>query len=137
MVLSSSIVVLDLDLSILFFAFLSSFTFSPEDFLKCRKKFRNSEKKGYNALGERLSADERYSGRYFTHDFVFSEVDSANAHILNIPWYYDVSNWAGLKKWLGSKNKLDRPKEVILSYNEWNPLAIDTQTEEDELNEQK
>ena len=108
------------------------FTFTSEDFLKSRSKFRKNERKGRDIEGQRLSSSERYTGRYFTHDFVFSEVNVENAHILDIPWYYDVSSWNGLKKWLGSKNTLDKPKEIILSYNEWNPLGVDVNDEQEE-----
>ena len=57
--------------------------------------------------------------------------------MIDIPWYYDISSWDGLKTWLASENKLDKPKGIILSYNEWNPLGIDPETEEEELNEQE
>jgi hypothetical protein len=111
------------------------FTFTSEDFLKFRRKFRKSERKGCDINKRVLPAAERYSGRYFTHDFVFSEVDTDNAEAAEIPWYYDVSSWEGLKTWLGSENRLDKPKEVILSYNEWNPLGIDPEIDEEEEEE--
>ena len=108
------------------------FTFFPEEFLEVRRKFRKNETKGKDVHGRTLSAKERYSGRYFTHDFVFSDIGSENAHELEIPWYYNISSWEGLRTWLGSENKLDRPKDLILSYNEWNPLGAG----DGELNEE-
>ena len=108
------------------------FTFTPEDFLECRRKFRNNEKNGYDANKKELPAAERYTGRYFTHDFVFSEVNLENAYELDIPWYYDISSWDKLKTWLGSENKLDKPKDFILSYNEWNPLGVDVDDNQEE-----
>ena len=111
------------------------FTFGPKDFINCRKHFRQNEKKGYDKNRDRLQSEERYTGRYFTHDFVFSNVNSANAITCEIPWYYDISGWEGLKTWLGGENKLDKPPEFLLSYNEWNPLGIDIEEEEiDESN---
>ena len=101
------------------------FTFFPEEFLEVRKKFRKNETKGHNANKERLPASERYSGRYFTHDFVFSDIGTDNFHQAEIPWYYDISSWDKLKTWLGSEHQLNKPKEVIMSYNEWNPLGVD------------
>ena len=61
---------------------------------------------------------------------IFSDVDLSQANIAKLPWYYNVSSWDGLKKWLSSENKLDKPPDFILSYNEWNPLG--TEVEEDE-----
>ena len=101
------------------------FTFSPQDFLECRRKFRKNERKGYNADGKLLSASERYSGRFFTHDFIFNEVITENAQTVEVPWYYDISSWEKLRAWLGSEHKLDRPTDAIMSYNEWNPLGVD------------
>jgi len=109
------------------------FTFGPEDFITCRNHFRKHEAKGHDAEGNKLGPKERYTGRYFTHDFVFSKVISENAVTCEVPWYYDISSWDGLKRWLGSENKLDKPPKFLLLYNEWNPLGIDLEPEE-ELN---
>ena len=106
------------------------FTFTPEDFIACRDHFRMHEKRGYDKNRERLSAEERYSGRYFTHDFVFSKVNSESANVCEVPWYYDIASWSGLKTWLASENKLDKPKDFILSYNEWNPLGENSDSDE-------
>ena len=108
------------------------FTFMTEDFVDCRRFFRKNETKGHNSDGERLKAADRWSGRFFTHDYVFNGVRTDNATSCEVPWYYDVSSWEGLKTWLGSENKLDKPKEVILSYNEWNPLGVDADDEQEE-----
>jgi len=43
---------------------------------------------------------------------------------MNVPWYYDISSWEGLKKWLSSDFKLDKPRATMLSYNEWNPIGV-------------
>jgi hypothetical protein len=101
------------------------FTFFPDDFIRCRKFFRKHETKGYDSEGKSLRAQEKWSGRWFTHDFIFDNVDITNAHIGHVPWYYDVSSWEKLKTWLKSEEKLDKPKDFLLSYNEWNPLAVD------------
>ena len=103
------------------------FTFTPEDFLELRRKFRKSEAKGHDANNERLPPSERYSGRYFTHDFVFSDVYIEDARVVEIPWYYDISSWDKLKVWLGSEHELKKPPKFISSYNEWNPLGVDVE----------
>ena len=106
------------------------FTFTPEDFIACRDHFKKNEKKGSDANLERLPIKEQYTGRFFTHDFVFSKVDSNEAVTCEIPWYYDISSWAGLKNWLASEQEIKRPPEFILSYNEWNRLAVANTEEE-------
>lgn len=106
------------------------FTFTPKDFLVCRRKFRKNENKKHTAEKKVLPVSEQYTGRYFTHDFVFSDVNTENACLLEVSWYYDVSNWKGLRKWLGSENNLDKPADFLLSYSEWNPLGVDLEEEE-------
>ena len=55
----------------------------------------------------------------------FSKVNIEGASTCSLPWYYDVSSWEGLKDWLGGEHKLERPKDFLMSYNEWNPLGVD------------
>jgi hypothetical protein len=103
------------------------FTFTPEDFLTARKKVRSSETRSVDSERTKLPVDEQFSGRYFTHDFVFSDVDTTNAQTIDLPWYFDISSWEGLKKWLGSDYSLDKPAASILSYHEWNPIGVDNE----------
>ena len=107
------------------------FSFSPQDFLTCRKNFRSSEIKPVKKDGKTKNNREKiFNGRYFTHDFVFSNVDLSQANVAELPWYYNVSSWGGLKTWLASENKLDKPPDFALSYNEWNPLGIEDEEDE-------
>tara|TARA_R110000824_G_scaffold11622_14_gene50983 strand:+ start:6452 stop:7333 length:882 start_codon:yes stop_codon:yes gene_type:complete len=103
------------------------FTFDAEDFIAARKNFRKSEARGSDKNQVPLSPDKSWTGRYFTHDFVFSGVKEEEATIVPLPWYYDISSWDGLKKWLISDYSLDKPKEIILSYHEWNPIGVDNE----------
>jgi hypothetical protein len=103
------------------------FTFTPEDFLVARRKVRTSETRSVDAERKKLPPEEQFSGRYFTHDFVFSNVDIVDAQVIDIPWYFDISSWEGLKKWLGSDYSLDKPAASILSYHEWNPIGVDNE----------
>ena len=107
------------------------FTFDSEDFIQCRKKFRSKEVRGHHndPSTTPVPTSEAYTGRFFTHDFIFEEVDIEGANVLDVPWYYEVSNWKGLKKWLGSEHSLDRPKDIVLSYHEWNPIGVDNEEE--------
>jgi hypothetical protein len=103
------------------------FTFTPEEFLVARNRVRKAEKRGFDASRNKLPVEEQYTGRYFAHDFVFAEVETNIAQALEIPWYFDVSSWSGLKKWLGSNYYLDKPPQSILSYHEWNPIGVDNE----------
>jgi len=103
------------------------FTFTPEDFLVARKKVRSTETRSVDAERNKLSAEAQFSGRYFTHDFVFSDVNIQDPQVLEVPWYFDISSWGGLKKWLGSDYSLDKPPQSILSYHEWNPIGVDNE----------
>ena len=105
------------------------FTFTPQDFLVARRKVRTHETRGADRNRNPLPADEQFSGRYFTHDFVFSEVAMMDVQELEVPWYFDISNWEGLKKWLASDYSLDKPTSTILSYHEWNPIGVDNEQE--------
>jgi len=108
------------------------FTFDAEDFKKSRRKFRKNETTSRDSTGAAIPMAQAYTGRYFTHDFVFDEVSVEDEHIVDIPWYYDVSNWEGLKKWFGSEKKLDKPPEFLLSYNEWNPIGVNNENSEEQ-----
>ena len=105
------------------------FTFDAEDFIAARKKFRKSEVKSQDKDKKSIPAGEKWSGRSFTHDFVFSDIKEKEAHVMELSWYYDISGWDKLKKWLNSDNSLDKPKEIILSYSEWNPIGVDNEQE--------
>ena len=106
------------------------FTFDAEDFINCRRHFRASEKRAYADFKEPLPPEERYTGRFFKHDFVFEQVKTEDSVEVEVPWYEDISTWEKLKKWLSSENKLDKPAEFLLSYNEWNPIGEELETEE-------
>jgi len=106
------------------------FTFGSEDYLVSRRKFRNNEVKGSDKNMNYIKRKDAYTGRYFTHDFVFADVDDKNICNVQLPWYHDVSSWDGLKKWLASDNSLDRPKDFILSYSEFNLLGRELNEEE-------
>ena len=59
--------------------------------------------------------------------YTYEIAESKATQVLEIPWYFDVSSWSGLKKWLGSDYYLDKPPQSILSYHEWNPIGVDNE----------
>ena len=108
------------------------FTFDSTDFVKCRAKFRKEETREYDSEGKRIQTQETFTGRYFTHDFVFEDVVAENAHTVEFPWYYDITTWDNLKKWLSSEYSLDKPNDLLLSYSEWNPIGVNNDDDEEE-----
>ena len=43
--------------------------------------------------------------------------------MLELPWYYNIGSWEGLKIFLGSDNYLDKPEGDVLGYHEWNGIG--------------
>jgi len=106
------------------------FTFGSEDYLTARKKFRANEVRGSDKDMNYIKRKDAYTGRFFTHDFVFGDVNDENLCDVEIPWYYNVSSWEGYKEWIASENSLDKPKDFILSYSEFNRLGEELNEEE-------
>ena len=104
------------------------FTFDASDFKEARRIIR---KKGtgefphYDAK-KRIPVEERWSARFFELDKVFTCVKMEDIDI-EPPWYYNISNWEGLKTYLGSNNSLDKPKGDVLGYHEWNLIGVDNE----------
>ena len=104
------------------------FTFDAEDFKEARRIIRKEgtgEFTHYNA-DKRIPIEERWSARYFELDKVFKYVKMGDNN-LELPWYYNIDNWEGLKKYLGSDNSLDRPPGDVLGYHEWNLIGVNNE----------
>ena len=59
---------------------------------------------------------------------VFSKLDnSKNIFKISMEWYYDISNWDNLCKYLSFNNKLKKPKLKFFSSKKWNKIGEDLQ----------
>jgi hypothetical protein len=100
------------------------FTFDAEDF-KASRRFIRKEGTGefphYDAA-ERIPVEERWSARFFELDKTFECVKMGDT-MLELPWYYNIGSWEGLKTFLGSDNYLDKPEGDVLGYHEWNGIG--------------
>jgi len=102
------------------------FTFDGEDFKRCRKHLRKEgtgEFFGYNT--GRIPVEKRWSARYFELDKVFKYVSMESANVLDIPWYYNIGSWDGLRTFFGSEEckTLDKPYEI--GYHRLSRIGVD------------
>ena len=121
-----------------------SASLNHEDVLFLIKEFRNqatgmwdpaSPNRGDTTFpSERLSIENRYSGRFLTVKDIFSKLPIENETItMNAFWYYDISSWDGLKKYLSSEesNYMKRPIKRLLLNSEYRGIANELDTEDD------
>ena len=106
------------------------FSFDADDFKEARKIIRQEgagEFKNYDDP-KRIPIEERWSARFFELDKIFRCVKMGE-NILEVPEYYNIGNWQGLKTFLGSDFSLDRPEGDVLGYHEWNLIGVDNEEE--------
>ena len=106
------------------------FTFDAEVFKEARRIIRKEgtgEFLDYDS-SKRIPVEERWSARFFELDKVFDCVKMGDVS-LELPCYYNVGTWEGLRKYLGSDYSLDRPGGDVLGYHEWNLIGVDNEEE--------
>jgi hypothetical protein len=73
-----------------------------------------------------LPMEQRYSGRFFKVEDIFNQLDnSKNIFKIGMEWYYDISSWDNLCKYLGFDQKLKKPKLKFFSNKKWNKIGED------------
>lgn len=117
---------------------LAGFSMTSTEYSQYLQNFREHEKlmwkngewKNGKFIGERLPAEERYSGRFVTPQQVFSTAQIPEETKFKLKWYHDISTWEGYCKFLGSKNShlIKRPT-FGFNYHEFNPIAVDNELE--------
>jgi hypothetical protein len=97
-----------------------AFTMFGEDFLECRRYVNKSTTREYIDPGpdakyptQKLPLHERWSARRFDLATIFNNVSDKNAHICEIPWYYDISKWDNYQDFMGSKNFIQKPTDAL------------------------
>jgi hypothetical protein len=98
------------------------FTFSGEDFKKCRSYVRKESVNMYGPDGKKISVANRYSARFFPLDKVFHMLDDSDSERIEVPWFYDISTWDGYRSYLGSDKSLARPE--VVKYREWHKIQF-------------
>jgi hypothetical protein len=101
-------------------------------------KFDNSQPSEQKRNGvfptKLLPIEQRYSGRFFKVDEIFSQLDlTREAFKLEMEWYFDISCWENLCVYLSSEESLSmkRPKLSFLSNKTWKGIGIDQEELED------
>ena len=96
------------------------FTMTGADYIQCRRFVNKKTTKEYynTAEGEqypskKLPLEERWSARRFSLSEVFEEMSTENSNVVDIDWYYDISEWEKYKQYLGSDNFIKKPYEPL------------------------
>ena len=104
------------------------FTFDVDDYDKLSSEVREKSTGLYRdqERKEKLSLDERFSYRFFSVKDVFESLTLEDAKVQEVSNYYNVDSWQGYCDYIGDKNfNIDRPKDSLLNYKEWNDIGID------------
>lgn len=81
------------------------FTFNIRQWASYFKNMRKQEKCLW-LNGELLPPEERYNIRHFSLDKFFkTDIIEDKVHLVQAPWYYNISSWEGLSKYLGSEEQ--------------------------------
>lgn len=110
-----------------------SFSMRGKDFIACRQHVNQLTTKTYAPLEkggtyedlQKLPLQERWSARRFTLDTVFEKIKEQDAHYNELDWYYDLSDWAGYRAYLGSKNVLPHPGSHLTGAHKHAKLCVD------------
>tara|TARA_R100001082_G_scaffold44090_1_gene23381 strand:- start:1831 stop:2739 length:909 start_codon:yes stop_codon:yes gene_type:complete len=110
------------------------FTFDNKNFKNLLKRVRK-EGTGMKAPNQNqegiptkvLPIEKRWSARFFSLKKVFQFVMMENVEIFEVPWYYNISSWEGLCKYLGSskQKEIRRPSKHLLAYHEFSRVGVD------------
>ncbi len=97
-----------------------AFTFTGDDFKKCRRSVNKQTTREYLPPSpgslyptQKLPLSERWSARHFDFQTVFEQVSTKNATKINLDWYYDISSWEGYRIFLGSSFSIETPPDYL------------------------
>ncbi len=97
-----------------------AFTFTGEDFKKCRRSVNKQTTREYLPPSgdqqyptQKIPLSERWSARQFTLQTIFKEVSEKSATKIDLDWYYDISSWSGYRDFLASDFSVEKPAEAL------------------------
>jgi hypothetical protein len=97
-----------------------SFTMTGEDFKLCRRAVNKKTTREYlpplpgqRFPSQKLPIEQRWSARQFELSDVFEEVGEQACNKVDLPWFFDISNWAGYRDFLASNNVIETPAKNL------------------------
>lgn len=116
------------------------FTMDGNDFAMYRKNLRDQgtgvwktsfwDEEARTIKGEKYDVGERYSARHFELDTVFGCAKLDEAEILETDWYFNISDWDGYRRFIGSEECAQIKRPYNMKYHEWNNIGEDNEKEE-------
>ena len=110
-----------------------SFTFGPEEWLEFRRVVRKEGTGRYTSYiaegdffpKESLPVEKRYSARHFPLDKIFSVIKLDSVREIELPWHYNMYDWATYTKFLGSDHnkEISRPEEGLVRYKNYSLIG--------------
>jgi len=110
------------------------FTFGEEQYKRYRDHLKQTATGAYEPAepGEfptdKLPIEERYSARFFSLDKVFGIGDTSGANVVEIPRYFNIDSWEGLRTYLGSDHRIYR-HNTLLTGKKFNRIGEDIEEE--------
>jgi hypothetical protein len=85
------------------------------------------ERKDGKYVTKVLPLEKRYSGRFFTFDYVFKILEQEAYNKVEMPWFHQIDNWENWKTFLSSKESeiLKYPKMKLLNSGDWKGIATE------------
>lgn len=107
------------------------FTFTSSEFIYYRRLFR---KRSINIRtsygGNKIEPERRWNARFFKLHDIFEIAEPETSNVVELPWYYDISNWNGYHQYMSSEEskKICRPKNKLVlntaGRRKFNPMGI-------------
>ena len=96
------------------------FTMTGEDYIQCRRDVnQKTTKEYYNTQdgelypSKKLPLEKRWSARTFSLSDVFEKLSIDKANIVELDWYYNISEWGAYSEYLGSENNIKKPYDQL------------------------
>jgi hypothetical protein len=109
-------------------------TMTGEDFKLCRRAINKKTTREYLPPSpgqqyptQKLPLHERWTARAFNFKEIFDSIDEKGASYVDLPWYYDVSDWDGYVEYMRSENKIKKPIEALTKPHQHVKIPYDSE----------
>lgn len=86
----------------------------------------------------KLPPEERYSARNFVLEEVFNCLDTEENVYKEVGWFHDIQKWDGYLEYMNTHSREEcmvRPRDVLVKYREFNPIGMNDEEEEGDVEE--